>query len=324
MTKVLVTGGAGFIGSALVKRLIADGHDVRVMDDYSRGVPGRLANISEKIEMVQGDVRDPQQVDTAVAGTEIVYHLAAVNGTENFYKHPDLVLEVAVKGTLHTMDAALKHGCKKYILASSSEVYQEPTHCPTNESERIIIPDISNPRFSYSGGKITGELLAMHYLAHRNIEVLTFRPHNIYGPDMGNEHVIPQFYARLVELKAKHSNGVIPFPIQGDGTQTRAFCYVDDCVDGIVRIAEHGTSGEIYHIGKDDETTIADLAHAMAKIMGMEIDLQCGENPEGSTPRRCPDISKMRTLGFEPSVSLEDGLQRTYEGEWKAKGATPS
>jgi nucleoside-diphosphate-sugar epimerase len=309
--KILVTGGAGFIGNALVRRLLKEGHAVRVMDDYSRGVPRRLADIADKIDMVQGDVRDYAQVDAAVAGMEIVFHLAAVNGTENFYKHPDKVLEVAVKGTMHSMDAAIKYKVKRYLLASSSEVYQEPTHIPTNETERLIVPDVRNPRLSYGGGKMIGELLALHYLQKRGIDTVIFRPHNIYAADMGDEHVVPQFIARLLKLTGKD------FPIQGTGKETRAFCYIDDFIEGLMILMDKGAPGELYHIGTNEEVSIADVAHTIAKAMNKEIVLVPGELTAGSTPRRCPDIAKMQALGYEPRVNLEEGLKRTVEQEVK-------
>jgi nucleoside-diphosphate-sugar epimerase len=304
MTDVLVTGGAGFIGSALVRQLLDKGYAVRVLDDYSRGVPERLKDIADKIEMIDGDVRKVEDVDKAVEGMEIVLHLAAVNGTENFYKNPERVLEVGVKGTINTMDAAVKHGCKRYLLASSSEVYQQPTECPTKESERIIVPDVHNPRFSYSGSKIIGELLALHYLAKTNMDVVIFRPHNIYGPDMGNEHVVPQFATKLRELKSEK------FPIQGDGSETRAFCFISDAVEEIILLMEKGKAGEIYNVGNDgEEVAIKDLALAMAKVLGKEIEIVPGELQKGGTNRRCPDMGKTMALGFEPKVSLEEGLK---------------
>jgi UDP-glucose 4-epimerase len=317
MTKILVTGGAGFIGSNLVRRLVHEGHAVRVLDDYSRSRPERLQDIEQAIELVQGDVRDFDQVDRATKGCEVVFHLAAVNGTENFYKHPDQVLEVGIKGTMHTMDAAIKHGCRRYIFASSAEVYQEPTRCPTDERERLVVPDVTNPRLSYGGSKLIGELLSVHYLARHGIEAIAFRPHNIYGSDMGHEHVIPQFFARLCELRRGGAPGPHPFPIQGDGTQTRAFCFIQDCIEGIMLLLAHGKSGEIYHVGNPTETSINNLAMLMAKIVGVQIVLEPGSVPEGSTPRRCPAISKVSALGFTPTVSLEQGLRITYEQEWK-------
>jgi len=326
MTNVLVTGGAGFIGSALVKRLLTEGYRVRVLDDYSRGVPRRLQEVAGKIEIVRGDVCDPVPVDAATRGMDMIFHLAAVNGTENFYQHPDRVLEVGVKGTINTMDAAIKHGCQRYLLASSSEVYQEPVSLPTDEAERLVIPDVQNPRFSYSGSKIIGELLAVHYLARRGVNAVIIRPHNVYGPgvnaviirphnvygpDMGQEHVIPQFALRLAGLKETGSPGPAPFPIQGDGSQTRAFCYIDDAVAAILLVAQSSRSGEIYHIGVDQEIAIAELAAMMASITEIEIKVVPGDKPAGGTSRRCPNISKIRKLGFEPRVSLEDGLRKT-------------
>lgn len=314
MTNILVTGGAGFIGSALVRRLVQDGHAVRVLDDYSRGVPRRLTDIAKDIEMVQGDVRDSASVDNAVKGSKIVFHLAAVNGTENFYKIPDVVLEVAVKGTMNTMESALKHGVQRYLLASSSEVYQNPTRVPTDETERLIVPDVKNPRLSYGGGKLIGELLAFHYLQKRGVDTLVFRPHNIYGPDMGNEHVIPQFIARLLKLRAS-SSGTIDFPIQGTGDETRAFCHVADMVDGLMILMEKGSPNELYHVGTDREVTIKEVALMVAKAMNMQIELVHGELVQGSTPRRCPDIMKMRSLGYEPKIGLEEGMTMTAKAE---------
>ena len=125
------------------------------------------------------------------------FPLGFVNGTKFFYERPDLVLDVGIRGALNTIDAAKKYDVEKYIMASSSEVYQQPTVVPTTEDERIIIPDISNPRFSYSGGKILSELLTLHYFSNSDTQRIVFRPHNVYGPDMGWEHVIPEFMRRV-------------------------------------------------------------------------------------------------------------------------------
>ncbi|MCA9543518.1 MAG: SDR family NAD(P)-dependent oxidoreductase, partial [Myxococcales bacterium] len=188
----LVTGGSGFIGAALVRELVAHGHSVRVLDDHSRGRPQRLADLEAKIQLVDGDVRDLDAVMAATEGCQFVWHLAYVNGTRFFYEKPDVVLEVGVKGALNTVEAALECGVERYVLASTSETYNQPTHVPTTEAERLMIPDITNPRFSYGGGKIASELLALHLGGHRGLETVIFRPHNIYGPDMGFEHVIPE------------------------------------------------------------------------------------------------------------------------------------
>ena len=311
--EVLVTGGAGFLGCALVKRLVAAGKSVRVLDDCSRGDSSRLDEVAASIDLVEGDVRDPAVADEAVRGCDRVLHLAAVNGTELFYDDPGRVLEVAVRGTLNTMDAAKAHGCSRYLLASSSEVYNHPSRVPTDETERLLIPDPRNPRFSYSGGKILGELLALHYLQPGGVDAVIVRPHNVYGPDMGWEHVIPQFAVRLAELREAGGPEPLPFRIQGDGSDTRAFCFIDDAVDAILLALERGEPGGIYHVGVDEETSIAHLAGLLASIAGVRIELQPGPSPPGAPRRRCPDISRLRDLGYSPTVPLEEGLRRCWE-----------
>src|ERR1700730_3615030 len=213
----LVTGGTGFIGAALVLRLLECGHSVRVLDNNSRGAERRLGKAVSDVELLIGDVRSGDFVDRAVEGVEAVHHLAFVNGTENFYKHPDLVLEVGAKGMINVVDACIKHGVPELILASSSEVYQSPPKTPTDEDAPLIVPELMNPRYSYGGGKLFSELYAVHVASARLDRVLIYRPHNVYGPDMGWEHVIPQFAVRLRQLAEKSPKGEIVFPIQGSG-----------------------------------------------------------------------------------------------------------
>ncbi len=309
--KVLVTGGSGFIGAALVRELVAAEHDVRVLDDHSRGKPARLASLEGQIELVCGDVRDYDAVRAATEGCEVVWHLAYINGTRFFYERPDAVLEVGVKGAIHTIDAALDAGVRRYVLASTSETYNQPSHVPTREDERLMIPDITNPRFSYGGGKITSELLTLHLGGRRGLETVIFRPHNIYGPDMGFEHVIPEVVARIVErtdgLKKKH----IELPIQGDGSETRAFCYIDDGARGAFLAGERGESGHVYHLGTQHEVSIRALIEGIGEALDVRLDIVPGPLREGGTKRRCPDITKLSALGYTPEISLEEGLART-------------
>ncbi len=311
--KILVTGGTGFLGAALTRRLVQSNCDVVVLDNNSRGSSSRITDIEDSIDFIQGDVTSYEDVKNAMQGIDTIFHLAYINGTENFYNFPELILEVGVKGALVTLDVAMELGLKNYIVTSSSEVYQQPTHFPTNEDERIIIPDIKNPRFSYSGGKIITELLTIHYAAKSNLRTVICRPHNFYGPDMGYGHVIPQFFNRVKELSNNFENKVIDFPIQGSGDETRAFCFVDDAVDGLLLSAKHGVKGEIYHIGTDDEISIKELAILLAKSLGVEINIEQGDLLQGSTDRRRPDITKLSKLGYKPSVSLPEGLSETLE-----------
>lgn len=315
MRTFLVTGGTGFIGSALVRRLVEEGHRVRVFDDNSRGAARRLGTAAGSVELCVGDIRDAGSVRRAIQGVDCVCHLAYVNGTEYFYTKPESVLEVAVKGMVHVLDACIEHGVRELILASSSEVYQSPQQIPTPEAVTLSVPDLLNPRYSYGGGKIISELMAINYGRKHFDRVMIFRPHNVYGPDMGKEHVIPQFALRMAALMAEATkkDGPIDFPIQGTGQETRSFVYISDLIDGVLRLIQRGEHMGIYHIGNDVETSIADLAHAVARCFGVTIRLIPGEKPPGAPLRRCPDIRRMRALGYAPRVALTEGLAATVD-----------
>ena len=322
--RVLVTGGTGFLGSSLVRSLLRAGAIVRSLDDDSRGSAGRLRDLAGKVELIRGDIRSPEEVAAAIAGVDCVCHLAYLNGTEFFYSRPDLVLEIAVKGMMNVLDGCIKHGVRDLVLASSSEVYQTPPTVPTDESVPLIIPDPFNPRYSYGGGKVISELLAINYGRKHFDRVVIFRPHNVYGPDMGREHVVPQLTLRLIEL-AKGTSGPIDLPIQGTGEETRAFVYVDDLSAAVMRTIEAGEHLSIYHVGTDREVTIATLATEIGRCLGREINVIPGTLQPGSTLRRCPDIGKIRALGYEPRVSLSEGLARTvrwYVENEKENGKT--
>ncbi len=306
--RILVTGGSGFIGSALVQALVRAGESVRVLDDNSRGAPRRLAAVERDIEFVQGDIRDAAAVDAAMRGVDEVHHLAYVNGTATFYSAPEFVLDVGVKGMVNVIDACRHHGVGSLVLASSSEVYQSPPHVPTAEDAPLVVPDPHNPRLSYGAGKIISEVMAINFGRKHFERVLIFRPHNVYGPDMGFEHVIPQFAVRLKRACTAHPEGLVPFPIQGSGAETRSFCHVDDLVAGVMVMRDKGEHLGIYHVGTTEEISIADLARRMAKIAGRDIRLESSAVLAGSTPRRCPDISKLTALGYTPRVRLEEGL----------------
>src|SRR5262249_49157740 len=156
------------------------------------------------------------------------------------------------------------------------EVYQTPPKVPTDESAPLTVPDPLNPRYSYGAGKLISEIMAVNYGRKFFERVLIFRPHNVYGPDMGVEPVIPQFALRLPALAAQHPGGRLPFAIQGTGTETRSFCFIDDLVAGVLAMREKGQHLGIYHVGTTEEVTIADLAHRVARAAGREIELVAG------------------------------------------------
>ncbi|MFH1983035.1 MAG: SDR family NAD(P)-dependent oxidoreductase [Pseudomonadota bacterium] len=309
--KYLVTGGTGFIGAALVKRLLSEGHAVKVIDNNSRGAVAKLGTAFDHIEFVEADVRDTATVTQAAKGVESIIHLAFINGTEHFYSNPELVLDVGIRGMLSVIDACRINGIGELVLASSSEVYQTPPEIPTAEDAPLSIPDPLNPRYSYAGGKIISELIAINYGRTDFERVMIFRPHNIYGPDMGWEHVIPQFIKRAGEQIERRMGDVIPFDIQGDGRQTRAFCYIDDFVDGLQCVLTRGTHLGIYHIGNPEEITIQEVAEKVVGCFGKKARIIPGDYLEGGTHRRCPAIGRLAEIGYKPIVPFDDGLTRT-------------
>ena len=307
--KYLVTGGSGFIGSALVKKLLNEGHSVRVFDNNSRGNLRRLDDVLDKIDFIEGDIRNFDQVNQACKGMDAICHLAFVNGTRFFYELPELVLEVGVKGMMNILDSCKENNITDLIVASSSEVYQSPKQVPTGEEVPLVVPDLLNPRYSYGGAKLITELLAINYGRNNFERVVIFRPHNVYGPDMGWEHVVPEFLLKMNDLVKKNSQEMIDFNIQGTGNETRAFIFIDDFTEGLMKVINKGEHLNVYHIGTSDEIKLSELAETVARIFDAKINLIPGALAEGGTLRRCPDITKLKGLGFNPETPLNKGLK---------------
>ena len=314
--RYLVTGGAGFVGSALVRRLYADGHQVSVLDDLSRGRMRRLHGVS--CYMKAADIRDPEvvtQVMQEMRGCDGVIHLAYLQGTQAFYSEPREVIDVALRGILNVLEGCRVSNCRELLLVSSSEAYETPPVWPTPENVPLVVPDPLNPRYSYGGGKIASEIAAIASQQAGILDrLIIVRPHNIYGPDMGTRHVIPDFCRKMNALDPRGKEPV-KFPIQGSGEETRSFCYIDDCTEQFMTVLDNSPAGaEIYHLGTMDERTVADVAHEVAKCYGREIKIEPGELPQGSPTRRLPDIRKILELGYAgPQVGFTEGMRRTCE-----------
>ena len=309
--KVLVTGGTGFIGRNVVIGLIKQGCEVRVFDNNSRGNVESLGEYLNHFEFVEGDIRDEKAVEKVCKDMDVVVHLAYINGTEYFYKKPYQILDVGIRGMLNVLEAHKKHQFSKMLLASTSEVYQSPQDVPTPEVVPLVVPDPLNPRYSYGGGKIASELLLTNYAFENNLDYKIFRPHNIYGPNMGNEHVIPQLIKKIRDAKLQSHDSVARISIQGEGDQTRAFCHIKDFVQGFLKILEDKTESRIYNIGRNDEVSIKELVKMLARLMNVNIEIRHEQLPLGSTLRRCPDISLLERIGYRSRVSLEEGLVET-------------
>jgi len=303
--KVLVTGGSGFIGSAIVKYLVKSGKKVIVFDNNSRGNIKRLKDVEAKIKFIKGDIRDKKKLLKIKDKVDTVIHLAYVNGTEFFYKRPFEILDIAVNGLINILEFSRKKKVKKFFLASSSEVYQNPFKIPTDEKEMLKIPSIHNPRYSYGGGKIISELYGLYFAKKYLKKFIIFRPHNVYGKDMGNEHVIPQFINRFKKLKQNKN-----FIIHGTGNEIRSFVHIEDFISGFDKIFKKGKNQEIYNIGTSEKVKISYLAKLISKIVGKNIKFKKIKILKGSPTKRCPDIKKIKKLGFKQNIRLKDGIKK--------------
>lgn len=312
MNNILITGGAGFIGSAITINLIKKGYNIRILDNESRGALRRLESIKGEYECIKGDIRDTNITDKACTNIDTIIHLAYINGTKFFYSKPELVLDVAINGTTNIMKSAIKHKCKEFYYASSSEVYNNPPVIPTPENIPLVVPDPYNPRFTYGGGKIMGELMTIYFAGKHFEKSIIFRPHNVYGPDMGWEHVIPESIMKMKKIISYKKNR-LEYPIQGDGTQTRSFIYIDDFISGLNLIMHKGEHLETYNIGTANEIKVKDLVLIIAEYYKKDIHIIPGTKVSGSPDHRCPDISKLMKLGFKPKISLQEGLKQTIK-----------
>ena len=303
----LVTGGTGFIGSAIIKRLIKNKKNKIICYDTNlRGSLRKIRDIKSKIRYVNGDVRNLKKLLKISKKVDAIIHLAFLNGTKYFYEKPDLVLDIGLKGIINVIDVCKKNRIKELIVASSSEVYHSPNKIPTDEKEQIKIPDVFNPRFSYSSGKIISEILPINN-SKLFKKLLIFRPHNVYGPDMGFEHVIPELLYKI--FKAKKNKNKIFLEIKGTGNETRAFNYIDDFVDGFMIMMKKGRSNNIYNIGTNKEIKINRIVSLVSQHLKKKIIIRKTKISKGGTKRRCPDIRKLTKLGYRPKTDIKDGLK---------------
>ena len=317
MKNYLVTGGAGFIGSAITKRLIHKGNLVTVLDDFSRSDIGKLEKVNQGINFINADICDTKKIlkvfkDNNFSG---VVHLAYINGTENFYTRPEEVLKVAISGIQNVIEGIRSAKIEEFYLASSSEVYQSPKVFPTPEDIELVVPDPSNPRYSYGLGKILQEFMALNFL--KEVEkLIIFRPHNIYGPDMGFGHVVPELFLKIRES----TEGFVE--LKGNGKQQRSFCYIEDFIQAFEILTDVKTPSGIYNVGSYFETEIIEIAKAIAQLYNRKLEFRTSLPPLGETSRRVPDLSKLSKMGYVPKYSIKKGLelyQMWFESEGKNK-----
>ena len=311
--KILITGAAGFIGFHLADYLSNKEHEVILVDNFDRSKDDDdFSSLLKKsnVTFYELDVTEPNCFDELEEDIKAVYHLAAINGTENFYKIPDKVLKVNVMGTLNLLEWVKEKADIKILYSSSSEVYAGSLQfgigsIPTDEKVPICIDDITNVRWSYGISKALAEGALFAYSSSYNLRFSCIRYHNIYGPRMGKDHVIPQFYDRI-------TGGEIPLKVYGT-EQTRSFCFVSDAVRATELVMETSNlDNHIVHIGNDEEEIqIADLARMMLEINSSPTKIISCEAPKGSVERRCPDLSLLRSYGYSPTVPLNEGVKKT-------------
>jgi dTDP-glucose 4,6-dehydratase len=311
--RVVVTGGAGFVGSHLVDRYLRDGHDVVAVDNLCTGSLQNLGDAGEhpRLTFVRADASAPLQIRGDV---DLVLHFASPASPVHYARLALETLAVNSTGTGHACDLAERSGAR-LLFASTSEVYGDPLVHPQPESYWGNVNPVGE-RACYDEAKRFGEALITTRLRRGPLDARIVRIFNTYGPRMAAEdgRAVPNFFAQALAGR--------PLTVYGDGNQTRSFTYVDDLVEGIVRLAAHdGARGAIVNLGNPEETTIAAAAAAIAELAGVPLQVVHRPLPPDDPTRRKPDITRARELlGWEPRTPLREGLARTLDWWRSARG----
>ncbi len=311
----LILGGSGFIGFALAKQLASEGHQLTLVDNLSRGKMDRefseFLSQNPQFNFIELDLTAPIPDQLLPDNYNYVFLLAALVGVKYTSEKPLDVLYIntlIVKNVLAWFNG---NNTNKFIFASTSETYAGSVELgvakiPTGESVPLSIVDIFNPRFSYAISKIWGEHAVILAGEKAGFDFDIVRFHNVYGPRMGTEHVIPELCLRAI----KKEN---PFKVFGT-EQYRAFCYIEDTVQGLIAVAKSSGTKRIINIGNDqEEIKISTLVDMILKLEGHTPKKDIHESPKGSVSRRCPDLTTLKSLGFDPKVPLSKGLGLTYQ-----------
>ena len=314
--KALITGGAGFVGSHLAERLLADGYDVLVLDDLSTGSIENIVHLKQtpgfsyEVDSVTNEPLLAEMIDQS----DVVFHLAAAVGVKLIVERPVHTLETNVHGT----EVVLKHANKKkklVVIASTSEVYGKSTDVPFREEADLVLGPTAKHRWAYACSKLIDEFLALAYWKEKRLPVVIVRLFNTVGPRQTGQYgmVLPTFVRQALTGQ--------PLTVFGDGTQSRSFSYVGDVVDALARLAlEPRAVGDVFNIGSTSEVTIRDLAVRVKKMTNSDSPIQtipydvAYEAGFEDMPRRVPDISKIQSLiGFQPKMGLDDIILTVIE-----------
>ncbi|HKZ05507.1 MAG TPA: NAD-dependent epimerase/dehydratase family protein [Methylomirabilota bacterium] len=315
MASALVLGGAGFIGFHLASRLAGEGHAVTLVDDLSRGradadLQALLAR--KAVRFHHADLTQPGVLDGLPRDWEQVYMLAAIVGVRNVDRDPSRVVRVNTLALLNVL-AWLPGRGETLFFSSTSEAYaggvtNGTVPVPTPEDVPLSVPDPAAPRWAYAASKILGEVAVLHEARARGLRAVVGRFHNVYGPRMGADHVIPELSLRAIRREN-------PFRLYG-AEQQRAFCHVADAVEAVIRlVGTEAAWGQVVNIGNDaEETRIGDLARLVLEVAGFDPAIDHVPAPVNSVARRCPDLARLRRLtGYQPKIGLGAGVRDTFD-----------
>ncbi len=305
MSNVLVTGGAGFIGSHLVTKLVERGDNVRVLDNLSTGFERNFQLVANDVEFVQGDVADEHVVAKAMQGIELVFHQAALASVPLSLEKPLEVNRVCVNGTLNVLDQATKAGVRRVVYAASSSAYGDRPCSAKRESD---LPQVLSP---YAAAKLAGELYCQAFYHSFGLETVGLRYFNVFGPrqDPASPYsaVIPLFVTAILRGEAP--------TIYGDGGQSRDFIFVENVVQGNLLAGEvPAAARRVFNMGEGRQTSLLQLLQALSELLGAEVQPAFEAARPGDVRESMADISAARNvLGFEPAVGLQQGLKQTIE-----------
>ena len=304
-TTYLVTGGAGFIGSAISRALVRRGDKVRILDDFSSGKRENLADIAGSVEVIEGSILDDKALANAIEGVKIVFHEAAIPSVPKSMAEPVENHEANATGTLKVLQAAKKAGVERLVYAASSAAYGSDPRLPKVETM------VTGPISPYGGSKLAGEIYCQVYAAAYGLPTVCLRYFNVFGPrqDPQSEYaaVIPKFITLALA-------GRTPI-IFGDGTQSRDFCYIDNVVEANLKAAAApGAGGGVYNIACGVATTLDDVVRVIGEILGRKLEARHDPERAGDIKHSVADISAARAaLGYTAAVSFAEGMRRTVD-----------
>lgn len=309
MSNFLVTGGAGFIGSSLVRRLLSLGHLVRVVDNLSTGFKSNLEEYLDRIELIEGDISDLAVCKAAVAGVDYVLHQAAIPSVQRSVDDPIRSNNANVTATLNMLVAARDAKVKRLVAASSSSVYGDTEVLPKVESMR------ENPLSPYALTKLTGEKYCIIFHRIYGLPTVCLRYFNVFGPRQDPHSPYSAVISRFVEAALTGKKPVV----NGDGEQSRDFTFVENVVDAnLLACQASGAAGMAFNVGTGERYSLNDLLRSLSKIFGRPLDAQYGSVRTGDVRHSQADIGSARQyLGYNPKVSFQEGLERTVE--WYSK-----